>query len=143
MRFQLAALHGRFVTPSYERAAVGDVMRVGLFTCGPQDSLVDVARLMATRHVHCVALLTGDDQDVHGVVSGLDLLRAAAADRDLTAIQMASSAFIRAQSGDRLADAVDRMVASGVDHAIVMRAGLPVGVLSSADVARVIGGGSR
>lgn len=141
MRFDLATLRGSDVTPSYEDATVGDAMHPGLLACEPDDSLIDVARLMADYHVHCVALLTGDPRELHGVISGRDLLRAATAEPDRTAVAIASSAFIRARPEDPLAVAVERMVAAGVDHAIVMRHSSPVGVLSSADVAAIIAWG--
>lgn len=143
MRIEVAALHGRFTTPPFEEATVGDAMHPGLVACEPEASLADVAGLMTAHRVHCVALLAGEPREPHGVITGLDLLCAAhagAGESSANAAGIASDAFIRAHPDDRLGDAVGRMVAAGVDHAIVIRGRTTVGVLSSADVAAIIAG---
>lgn len=140
MRYELATMSGSYLTLSYEHATVGDAMRAGVFTCEPGDSLRTVARIMATQHVHCV-LVSSDAQPLAGLVTGLDLLKAAAAGTIDTAAEAASSPLVTAEPAEPLRAAVTRMAAANATHAIVVRDGQPVGVLSAADVAGIIAWG--
>ena len=57
---QLVALQGSYLTPSLEHARVADAMRAGVISCPPDTSMEDVARIMASNHVHAVVVRDGD-----------------------------------------------------------------------------------
>src|SRR4051812_26819781 len=88
---------------------VGEVMRLGIVGCVPDTPLREVAGLMSRHRIHCVIVggLTVDahgTQLVWGVVSDLDLARAAASGEDLTAGQVAATEPVSASPSDSLAD---------------------------------------
>jgi len=43
--------------PGLEHATVSDATHPGILSCGADATLTDVARLMTTHHVHCVAVM--------------------------------------------------------------------------------------
>ena len=45
--------HGSYLTQSLEHATVSDAMHPGILSCEPDASLTEVAKMMATHHVHC------------------------------------------------------------------------------------------
>lgn len=82
---------GSVLAPSFEHATVGDVMCAGVITCPPDVPAVEVARIMAARHVHAVVVAglhgmrTGGEELTWRVVTDNDLLRAAPDIAGLTA----------------------------------------------------------
>src|SRR5271166_1776169 len=81
MSVSAGAIHGSYLMPSLEHATVGEAMHPGIMSCEPDAPLTEVARMMATRHVHCVTVIGVSHQDpecpVWGMVSDFDLIRAA------------------------------------------------------------------
>jgi hypothetical protein len=49
--------HGSYLMPRLEHATVSDAMHPGILSCETDATLTGVARLMATHHVHCVAVM--------------------------------------------------------------------------------------
>ena len=49
--------HGSYLMPSLEHATVADAMHPGILSCEPDATLPEVAQIMATHHVHCVAVV--------------------------------------------------------------------------------------
>jgi CBS domain-containing protein len=49
--------HDSYLMPRLEHATVSDAMRPGIFSCEPDATLRDVARLMASEHVHGVVVM--------------------------------------------------------------------------------------
>lgn len=112
-------------------ATVRTAMQLGLFHCPPDADLRTVARVMAERSIHCVVV--GDD-----VVSDLDLMRGL---QELDGSRIASdvaTAGIRVLPGETLEAATRLMTEHGTGHLIVVspQTGLPVGMISSLDIAR-------
>lgn len=141
-------LHGSYLTPAYENARVHDAMRVGVFTCPPETSLRDVARMMASYHVHCVVVTDmdpeGESERPWGVVSDLDLVRASGPDAtDRTAGDTAATELVTVAADDTLAHAAQLMIEHETSHLLVVRRDTerPVGVLSSMDIAGVLAWG--
>jgi CBS domain-containing protein len=136
---------GSYLTPSFDQARVGDAMRPGVFTCEPGTSLVTVARRMATEHVHAIVVLeTGDsDRRPWAVVTDRDVLRSAPDIAERTAGEVATGQVLLANPDERLPDVAARMVEQGTSHAVVVESGTgrPVGVLSTLDVAGILGWG--
>ena len=139
-------LHGSYLTPVYENARVQDAMRVGLFSCPPETPLRDVARMMATHHVHSV-IVTDLGPEASGerpwsVVSDLDLVRAGDA-TERTAGEVAATELVTVAADDRLAHAAQLMSEHDISHLVVVQpaTGKPVGVLSTLDIAGVVAWG--
>lgn len=141
-------IHGSYLMPSYDAAHVHDAMRVGVFTCPPETPLKDVARMMASYHVHCVVVTSsdaeGESEQPWGVVSDLDLVHAGGTDAmDRTAGGAAATELVTVTADDTLAHAAELMAGHQVSHLVVVEpvGGRPVGVLSTLDIAGVIAWG--
>jgi CBS domain-containing protein len=133
---------------SLEHATVSDAMHPGILSCEPDASVAEVAKIMATHHVHCVAVVGISHEEpecfVWGVVSDLDLVRAGIGDHDAqSARALAAQPIVVVQPGMPLRDAAREMLERGVSHAIVADAlgHRPIGVLSTLDVAGVLAWG--
>lgn len=122
---------------------VSDVMRAGVVACTPDTPLTEVAALMSEHRIHCV-VVGGLQEDryatelIWGVVSDLDLARAAAAGEELTAGQVAATEPVTASPTDTLSAVARVMGDHDVAHLVVVddRNAEPVGVISTLDVAR-------
>jgi CBS domain-containing protein len=141
-------LHGSFLTPRYEKARVYDAMRAGIFTCPAETSLRDVARIMATHHIHCVVVTDlperGKDGPAWGLVTDLDLTRAAGADADgRTAGETAATELITVAADESLPRAAQLMGEHDLSHLVVVHPSTrkPLGVLSTLDLAGVLAWG--
>jgi CBS domain-containing protein len=148
----VAAAGGYNDAPPYELAYVRDAMRYGVITCPPETPLPIVARMMVSQHVHAVVVTPAvAERDVDsaelawGIVSDRELMHAGSRAADMTAAGAASTVFVKAGADEPLDEVVDHMIAAGSTHAVVVTpsAGHPLGVLSSLDVAAVIGWGHR
>ena len=140
--------HGSYLTQSLEHATVSDAMHPGILSCEPDASLAEVAKVMATHHVHCVAVVGISHEDpecfVWGIVSDQDLVRAGIADNaGETARALAKQPVVIVEPAMRLSDAAREMLARGVSHAVVADpvAQRPIGVLSTLDIAGVLAWG--
>jgi CBS domain-containing protein len=130
------------------RAAVKDVMYPGVVTCIPGAPLSTVARTMADHHVHCVAVAGIDtsrgDHLTWGLIEDMDIVLAlhrGAADE--AAGSVATTAPVAIAEGDSLERAAQLMVEHDTAHVVVVsRSGLPFGMLSTLDIARVLGAGA-
>jgi CBS domain-containing protein len=137
-------IEGSYVTPAFEHATVMDAMRPEVLTCPPSASLRDVARTMASEHVHCMFIWGGGQNNGWGVVSAMDLMRFAPEDvDDCSAASAAASEFLAVSPDEPLDRAVRQMVEHDVTHLIVVdpESRAPVGVLSTLDVAGVLAWG--
>jgi CBS domain-containing protein len=130
---------------------VSEVMHAGLFTCSADTLLSSVAQMMSEQHIHAVVVSgvpiesTGDDH-AWGIVSDLDLLRAAlAGSGDSTAGQVAAMEFLTVDAGESLERAAQLMAEHEVTHLVVLdpETGHAVGVLSTHDLAGAIGSHGR
>ncbi len=129
---------------------VSEAMHEGLVTCSADTPLSSVASMMSQEHIHAVVVSgiatdsLGDDH-AWGIVSDLDLLRAALAGSGaLTAGQVAAMEFLTVDAGETLERAAQVMAEHEVTHLIVLdpRTGHAVGVPTH-DIARVIGSQGR
>jgi CBS domain-containing protein len=132
---------GSYRTQSYEHATVGDAMRQEVISCPPETPLRSVAQTMAQEHIHCV--IVGDDER-WGAVTDIDLLRLADADlATTTAGEVAARDLPSVSADERLDRAGQLMVEHEVSHLLVVdpRSARPIGVLSTLDVAGILGWG--
>jgi CBS domain-containing protein len=134
----------RSFDPPSARIRVAEAMHHGVLTCSRDRSLADVARLMASRRVHCIVVTDEPEQAdaLWGVVSDLDLV-AAAGVRDLeaqSAEASAATAALTISPDETLQRAAQLMTEHGTAHLVVVDAARrPVGVLSTLDVAAALG----
>ena len=143
---EVTAPLGSYLTPSFEHATVGDAMRPRVLTCDRATPLVTVAQMMAGEHVHAIVVIGGagdGERRPWAVVTDRDLLRVAARIDELTAGEAATGEVFEARADERLADAARRMTEHGVTHMLVVddRNGRPVGMLSTLDIAGILGWG--
>jgi crotonyl-CoA carboxylase/reductase len=137
----MSATHVRHLT-------VRDVMHPGIVSCTGDARAAEVARMMVDRGVHCIAVV-GPAQDgsgaprVWGIVSDLDVLSALTRPGpSAKAAELASQPVITVRPTLALDEAVEAMVRYGAHHVVVTdpERRTPVGVLSTLDVAAVLGG---
>jgi CBS domain-containing protein len=110
-------------------------MTPGVLTCLPVTPLRDVARMMARHRVHAIVVFGGDEAlRPWGVVSDLDLVGAIGTGANAGAV--AASPVITVTPEVPLEHAASMMAENETTHLLVVSAeGLPVGVISSLDVA--------
>jgi CBS domain-containing protein len=122
---------------------VHDAMHTGILTTDPSTPLRVVARLMAERRVHAVAVADPDHAHrLWAIVSALDVAAAAAMDIDETAGEAAATEVVTVSAAESLDTAARVMVEHGLSHVIVVdpASGHPCGILSTLDVAAAYGG---
>ncbi|MEO8688552.1 MAG: CBS domain-containing protein [Solirubrobacteraceae bacterium] len=141
---------GSYLTPSFDHASVADAMRPRVLTCEPDTPLVTVAQRMAGEHVHAIIVVLetvgANGESAHrpwAVVTDHDVLRSAAVVADRTAGDVATGEVLLAQPDESLPEVAERMLEHGTSHAVVVepRTGRPVGVLSTLDIAGILGWG--
>jgi CBS domain-containing protein len=128
-----------------EAMLVSDVMHEGFVGCAYETPLTVVARLMAQHRVHCVVGfgdVTEDDTSLWGVVSDRDVVDALASGAlPATAGSIAATEAVTVEPGDTLRHAAQLMRDHAVSHVLVVNrdSDRPVGILSTLDIAAVIG----
>ena len=143
---QANTMHGSYLMPSLENATVSDAMHPGVMTCEPDATVTDVARAMATNHIHCLAVAGGETQQggapAWGIISDLDLIRAGVESPDGAASAMASP-VVTVEPTTPLADAARLMLTHNAPHLLVVDAAKhrPIGILSTLDIAGVLAWG--
>jgi CBS domain-containing protein len=124
--------------PELGTGTVAEVMSAGVLACLPVTPLRDVARQMARHRVHAIVVFENDDR-LHpwGVVSDLDLVSAVG--RRTNAGAVASSPVVTVTPDLSLLHAAALMTENRTSHLLVVsEVGLPIGVISSLDVARAL-----
>lgn len=129
-----------YVGPSTPDAIVRDAMRVGVITCRRQTPLADVAHMMVGYDVHSVVVSDVDQRGPWGIVTSIDLARAAEDLGSLTAGDVASTELVTVRSTDSLEAAAKLMAEHGVTHLIVTQPDSddPVGVVSARGIAAAL-----
>jgi len=131
------------LSPASARVRISQAMTHGVLTCRRDESLAEVAELMASRHVHCVVVMDDPDEagPPWGIVSDLDLA-AASSVRDLaeqTAGGTAATAVLTVGPDETVQRAAQLMTEHGTAHLLVVDAGWrPIGVISTLDIAAVL-----
>lgn len=119
-----------------EAGTVGEAMNPGVLTCLPVTPLRSVARMMARHHVHAIVVFGSDDRlRPWGVISDLDLVAAIGTHANAGAV--AASPVVTVTTELTLIHAARLLAENETGHLLVINdAGLPIGVLSTLDVAR-------
>jgi len=138
-------INERHATPSLRHATVADAMHTGVVSCPVDTTLTDVARLMASHHVHCVVVMGSSQDDgaelVWGLISDLDLMRAGMRlGSEETAGALALEPVISVPPTMSLVSAGELMLGNGVSHVVVVDPETkgPTGILSTLDIAGVL-----
>jgi CBS domain-containing protein len=139
---------GSYLMPALEHATVSDAMHPGILACEPDASLQEVAQMMATHHVHCLAVVGISHEEpqcgVWSVISDLDLVRAGIRDGDTpSARSIAQQPLVTVDPSTALREAGELMLTQKVSHLVVTEPGTqrPIGILSTADVAGILAWG--
>ena len=141
--------HGSFRTPTFEHATVADAMHHGVMACDPEATVTEVARMMATHHVHCITVVgvsTGESGETlsWGVISDRELLAAGlAGENGQSARSLASHHVLTVEPATPLREAGEIMLTTGASHLLVISPDTqhPVGVVSTLDIAGVLAWG--
>jgi predicted transcriptional regulator len=127
---------------SLARISVGDAMHTGILMTDPDTPLALVARMMADRRVHVVAIAEdGQMRRPLKMVTALDVAAAIAATGEITAGQAAQTEMRVIRSDESIEEAARRMVADGTEHLLVIDPGSAhaEGIISALDLAAVFG----
>jgi CBS domain-containing protein len=127
---------------AFADATVADAMHAGVLTCPPETPLPTVARMMTAYGVHAIVVTdlvaeADSAERAWGIVSGLDLVRAAAlVAEEPTAGGIASTELVIVAPGEPLGRATQLMAEHELTHLVVVDAGgRPLGIVSTQDVA--------
>ena len=121
---------------------VADFATIGILACSPEAPLQEVAWLMANNRVHAV-LVVDDELPEPPVIADADLVAAAATGHfdQLCARDIAGTEAVSVRDADTLERAGQLLSEHGVGHLVVRdERRMPVGILSTLDVARAIAG---
>ncbi len=117
---------------------------VGILSCAPEAPLGEVAWLMANNRVHAV-IVADDSRAEPPVIADADVIAAAGSghfDR-LCAGDIAGTEGVSIGADEGLDRAAQLLAEHGISHLVVRdRRRVPVGILSTLDVARALAGGS-
>ena len=122
-------------------AKVEDVMQHGVLSCQAETSVREAARMLARHRVHSLVVtnLDGVSEQAWGIVTDVDVVRAAHEDADAGTVGMiAGTELVTVAPGDDLEAAVALMVEHDVTHVLVESNGRPVGIVSTLDVAELL-----
>jgi CBS domain-containing protein len=130
--------------PPHEVTTVADVMHQGVVTCPPEATLRSVAAILAREQIHAVVVAAEHETAARAVVTDRDVVfnhSRGELDR-VTAGEAASVPTVTVRPDADLRQASQLMAHFGTSHVLVSGrgGGAPVGIVSSLDIARVVGG---
>jgi CBS domain-containing protein len=119
---------------------ISDVMTEAALTDRPEDSLASAARKM--REQQTGSLLVTDGEQLLGIVTERDVLRAVAEDisLDTPISEVMSKDLVTAEPGTSLREAARIMTEKWIRHLPVLEGGRLVGIVSQRDLAGVLAG---
>ena len=127
-------------SPRLTRIRVRDCMHHGILSCSPDDSLRDVAAVMAHHRVHAVLIADPPGGRPLGVVTDLDVAAAVARGEEQASARESAGDGPHTVSADAPVQTAARLMSEhGVSHLLVVGSatGYPAGVISTLDVASV------
>jgi CBS domain-containing protein len=135
-------LKGPIPSRALADAVVEDYATAGIVSCRPDAPLEEVAFLMANNRVHAVVVID-DDAAEPPVIADADLISALASGRfdQLRAIDVAGKSAVSIGGDESLDRAAAVLAEQRVSHLVVRnRHRAPIGILSTLDLARAVGG---
>lgn len=136
------ATHAHETTTAFDHLTIRAVMHAGVLTCGPDDDLAALARTMVTHGIHAVVIERPTDSGPM-FVTDLELVRAALQPTDnARAGDLARGPAPSLPIDAPLRQAVAKMGDLDVAHILAVdpASGVSCGVISSFDLAAVLGG---
>jgi CBS domain-containing protein len=130
-----------YVGPDFDDAKVHDAMNVGVVTCRRETSLTDAARMMVGYDMHAIVVSDlRDDRRAWGIVTSMDVARAAGEIGSLTAGDVATTDLVTIESNEPLSKAARVMDEHRLHHLIVVQPGTeePVGVITPGAIAAAV-----
>lgn len=132
--------------PELSSFSARDAMHAPVAAVDPSTELATIAALMSSRRIHCVVVdgIRRDGAGEHlvwGVISDLDLVRGAL-EQDpatTTAGRLAGTEALCVDVEDDLETVASALVAHDCSHAVVVERERPAGVISTLDIAAVLG----
>jgi CBS domain-containing protein len=119
-------------------AQIREIMTQNPKTCGPQDSVVDVAKLMASEDVGPIPVVEGDK--LVGIVTDRDIVVRVVAEgryaQSTTLGEIASSDVATVSPDDDLDRALELMGSKQIRRLPVVQGQRLVGIVAQADIAR-------
>jgi len=115
--------------------SVGMLIGADVVTTAPETPLAEVAAVITD--VGVGALVVGSTEDVKGIVSERDVVRAVADGRDVTTVtaaEVASTDLVWADVASPIDDVAVEMSDRWVRHVLVEEAGRLVGIVSARDL---------
>lgn len=116
--------------------AVKDVISAPAVVCTGETSIQEAARLVATSHATCLAVV-GPDGRATGIVTSRDFTDRVVANAlalNLPVASIMSAPVVSVESTARLFQALLSMISKDIQHVLVTEQGLPKAVLSSHDL---------
>ncbi len=116
--------------------AVKDVISAPAVVCTGETSIREAARLAATSHATCLAVVGADGRAI-GIVTDRDFTDRVVANAlalDLPVAGIMSAPVVSVESTARLFQALLSMISKDIQHVLVTEEGLPKAVLSSHDL---------
>jgi CBS domain-containing protein len=131
-----------------DEVTVDEAMSRRVVTGRPDWSLAAAGRKMAEEKIHCIVVAgvvrrRGREELKWGILSDEDLVRFCAGGGDWSAGEAAGAQIVAVEPADTVHEAARLMSENRTAHLVVVEpaTGEPVGVISTLDVARVIGRG--
>lgn len=118
---------------------IGDLTGDDVVSLDPGASLVDVATSLVGADIG--AVVVGSPDDIGGVVSERDIVRAVAKGLDLsatTASEVATTTLVWADAGSSIDAVAEQMMEQWVRHVLIEQDGRFVGIVSARDVLGVL-----
>jgi len=115
---------------------VEDVISAPAVVCTAETSIREAARLVATSHATCLAVVGADGRAI-GIVTSRDFtyrVVAKAFPLDLPVTKIMSTPVVSVESTARLFQALLSMISKDIQHVLVTEEGMPKAVLSSHDL---------
>jgi CBS domain-containing protein len=139
----LTQVAGSYLLPSFEHGRVADAMRPGVISCSGDTPMDEVARIMATNHIHALVVTESSAGGAWGIVTDQDVVATAHEAADRTAGECAHRDPVTVDPGQTLEEAAGLMRDKAVSHLVVVHPArtMPLGVLSTLDIVGVVAWG--
>jgi predicted transcriptional regulator len=131
--------------PRLDLMTVEEHMHAGILACDPAAPLPTIAWILADERIHCAVVIGLERSEAGsrltwGAVTDRDLMRAlAAGETNVTVTDIASTPLVTVDRAEHLDQVVALMAEHDVNHILVVENGIPIGIISSLDVARAVG----
>ena len=124
-----------------QNATVGVAMHPGVMACDPDASLRDVAAMLTTHRVHCIAVMgvsreRGGESLTWRIISDADVIAAGLHGGDQAARTLGGQPINSVEPAMPLSEAAEIMLRDRTSHLVVIdpETQHPVGILSTLDV---------